>query len=118
MPFKLPEASFRDIVDNIERIERYATGVAPKEIFDDPMRTDAIERRLQRITEAAARLGPEGDRLAPGIPWRNVRAFGNHLRHAYDSPQPISVSRIIFAELPPLKEACLAALTKLPKPED
>jgi uncharacterized protein with HEPN domain len=117
MPSKRPAASFRDIVENIERIERYSDGIARDAVFQDPMRADAIERCLQRITEAAARLGPDADRLAPGIPWRNVRAFGNHLRHGYDSLQPLSVSRIIFDDLPPLKAACLKALLRLPEPD-
>jgi uncharacterized protein with HEPN domain len=118
MPFRRPENSFGDIVENIERIENYTSGVAREAVFADPMRTDAIERCLQRITEAAARLGADADRLAPGIPWPNVRAFGNRLRHGYDSLQPETTRRIIFDQLPPLKAACLTALPKLPDPED
>jgi uncharacterized protein with HEPN domain len=117
MRFK-PENSFRDIVENIERIEKYTKGVGRDAVFDDRMRADAIERCLQRITEASARLGADAERLAPGIAWPNIRGYGNRLRHGYDTLQPETTKRVVFDELPPLKVACLNALKKLPTPDD
>jgi uncharacterized protein with HEPN domain len=47
MPFRVPESSFRDIVENIERIEQYTKGIERGAVFADRMRADAIERCLQ-----------------------------------------------------------------------
>ena len=57
--------------------------------FDADSRTrDAVERCLERLSEAAAKLGAQADELAPGPPWHAIRAFGNVLRHAYDQVDP------------------------------
>jgi uncharacterized protein with HEPN domain len=115
---KRPERHFRDILDNIERIERYTAGMSHETLYADDLRMDAVERCFQRLTEAAARLGEDGDALAPGIPWKDIRAFGNHLRHGYDRLDELAVWHAIVDDLPPLKAACLAAIAKLPDPDD
>ena len=113
MPSKRTAQSFRDIVDNIERIERYTAGVDYVGLYAETMRIDAVERCLQRLSEAAARLGKQAETLAPGVPWNDIRAFGNHLRHGYDRLQPTSMWKTITEDLPPQKRVCLAALANL-----
>ena len=113
MPSKRTAQSFSDIVDNIERIEQYTAGIDHVTLYSEAMRIDAVERCLSRLTEAAARLGKDAETLAPGMPWNDIRAFGNHLRHGYDRLQPTSMWKTITEDLPPLKRVCLAALTKL-----
>ncbi len=108
---------FRDILDNIERIERYTAGLTHEAIYAEAMRIDAVERCFQRLTEAAARLGDDAEASAPGVPWKDIRAFGNHLRHGYDRLDELALSNAIVNDLPPLKAACLAALAKLPDPD-
>src|SRR5262245_37289843 len=81
VPSKRPERHFRDIVDNIERIQRYTSGLDSRALYAEPIRIDAVERCFQRLTEAAVRLGSSAESLAPGIEWNKIRAFGNHLRH-------------------------------------
>jgi len=39
---------------------------------------------LQKISEAAARLGEDAEKLCPGAPWRDIRGIWNWLRHQYD----------------------------------
>jgi uncharacterized protein with HEPN domain len=55
--------------------------------------------------------------LASGLAWNKIGAFGNHLRHGYDRLQPDTVWRAIADDLPPLKAACVAAMAKLPDPD-
>jgi uncharacterized protein with HEPN domain len=45
---------------------------------------DAVERCLERICEAAHRLGGRAAQLMPNQPWSDIRGMGNRLRHAYD----------------------------------
>ena len=74
---------------------------------------DAVERCLQRICEAARKLGPIAEELAPEISWNNVRGMGNALRHDYDDLSLDILLRTVEQRLPPLRTACLEALKKL-----
>ncbi len=49
-----PERRFQDIIDNIDRIEAHLKHLKPGEILEEnPLVLDAVERCLQRISEAA-----------------------------------------------------------------
>lgn len=50
----------------------------------DGLTRDAVERCLERVCEAAHRLGERAAELMPGQPWGDIRGMGNQLRHAYD----------------------------------
>ena len=79
-----PAASLADILENLERIEGYVTGLDREAFGSDTLRRDAVERCLERICEAAFRLGEKAAELAPSQPWGDIRGMGNRLRHAYD----------------------------------
>lgn len=74
---------------------------------------DAVERCLERISEAAAKLGDLADSLVPGQPWREIRALGNRLRHEYDEVRVDRLWDIVQIDLPPLRAACEAALLRI-----
>ncbi len=75
-----------DIIENAEKVTRYTQGLDEQSILADEKTRDAVERRLQRISEAAIRLGEEeAERLVPAQPWQDIRGIGNHLRHGYDA---------------------------------
>ena len=68
MPSSRPAVRFLDILDNIRLINSYVEGM-DRPAFDADSRTrDAVERCLERVSEAARRLGPLADKFAPGIP--------------------------------------------------
>jgi len=50
--------------------------------------SDAVERCLERISEAAAKLGDLAPMLTPDQPWPEIRALGNRFRHEYDEMEP------------------------------
>jgi len=76
--------SLADIIENAERIESYLTGL-DRDAFERDGRTrDAVERCLERVCEAAHRLGERAGELMPDHPWGDIRGMGNRLRHAYD----------------------------------
>ena len=72
-----------------------------------------MERQFQLITEAAARLGDQADALCPGANWRDIRAFGNVLRHAYDRLDPVVLKTVLDDELPVLEKLVSAALVRI-----
>ena len=114
MPTSNPERRFQDIIDNIDRIAEHLKHLKPGEILEEnPLVLDAVERCLQRISEAARKLDRIAEELMPEFPWHNVRGIGNHLRHDYDNLNMPVINVVIETELPALRAACLEALEKL-----
>ena len=53
MPSNDEGLRFRDILDNIARIRRHLAGMTFDQFVEDEKTQDAVERCLERITEAA-----------------------------------------------------------------
>jgi hypothetical protein len=83
-----PAVCFADILDNIERIRTYI-GAMDRATFERDGRTrDAVERCLERICEAAIRLGDQAAQLVPGQPWNDIRGMGQPPTACLRSSQP------------------------------
>jgi len=76
--------SLADIIENAERIEQYLKGVDRDAFAGNGLMRDAVERCIERVCEAAHRLGEHAAALMPNQPWGDIRGMGNRLRHAYD----------------------------------
>lgn len=113
MPSSKPARRFQDIVDNIDWIVDDLRGVSKDAFLRSRVLQDAVLFRLLRISEAAAKLGADAERHAPGQPWTQIRAFGNALRHEYDGIALEQVWIIVERDLPPLESACAEAITRL-----
>ena len=85
MPSSRPLDRFNDIIDNIDALAGYTAGVDETQFLADRKTRDACERCLARISEAAIKLGPLAEQLAPNQPWNQIRGLGNRLRHAADA---------------------------------
>jgi uncharacterized protein with HEPN domain len=98
-----------DIVANCDRIARYIKGMDRAAYVADEKTIDAVERCLQRICEAAVRLGQDEDRSLeerhPEVDWRAVRRMGNILRHKYDDLDDELIWAAITTKLSPLRTA-------------
>lgn len=103
----------QDILDNIALIEKFIAGHDQYEIDADELRHAALERWLERICEAAFRLGQRSSALMPDHPWQRIRGFGNRLRHAYDQIDFDIVWAILTDELPRLKIDAAEALERV-----
>jgi uncharacterized protein with HEPN domain len=104
----------RDILDNIGRIEGYLAGQDRATVEASGQARDAIERCLERICEAAFRLGDRAADLLPGQPWPDIRGLGNWLRHAYDRVSFDVIWDTVHNDLPQLKDDVVAALRRDP----
>lgn len=100
-----------DIVENIDRIESHVTGL-DFAIFSTDFKTiDAVERCLQRITEAVIKIGPERmAAISPTTSAEAVRGMGNALRHDYDSIDLRIIWTTVKDSLPELREDCRRVL--------
>ena len=110
MPFREPSVQFRNILDAINAIEEFTSGMDFNSFRQDTKTIAAVERKPQLISEAAARLGDQAEALCPGPPWRNIRGIGNWLRHQYDRVDLDTVWTTVKHDLPPLKSAVMRAL--------
>lgn len=112
MPSKHARLRLLDIIDNIDAVTTYTSGMKEADFVATNLVADAVERCLGRISEAAKKLGSTADTLAPGQPWRKIRGFGNILRHEYQLVRRDLVWGIV-ATLPSLREACERAIAAL-----
>ena len=115
MSFRSPAQCFKDILQSIERIESHVTGMNFDVFREDIKTIDAVERNLQKISEATIRLGPQAETLCPGPPWADIRGLGNWLRHQYDRVDLETIWHTATEDLPLLKAAVVPALQRLDK---
>ena len=59
-----------DMLECIEKIERYLAGVSKKEFLSDEKLQDAVVRNLEIIGEAASQIPTDIRDKYPEIPWK------------------------------------------------
>lgn len=100
-----------DIVENIDAILGYLEGMSFARFSRDRKTVDAVERCLQRVTEAVIQIGPHAMQdIAPDVPSAEIRAMGNVLRHGYHRIDLGLIFNTVSDDLPALREACVIAL--------
>lgn len=117
MPSKDPVQRFEDILENIVLIEEFTRGMQMGDFLEDLKTRNATERCMERISEAARKLGQVAEELCPTVPWPDLRALGNFLRHEYDRIDPGRGWLMIEDDLAPLKAATHEALERLRRAE-
>jgi uncharacterized protein with HEPN domain len=102
-----------DILDNIAIV---STAVAGRDLADftaDPILRLAVERAIEIISEAVRHIPEDERNKHPRVPWRNIMAIGNKLRHEYhrvDADIIWDVAQTHLDELRPVIEAILQDL--------
>lgn len=99
------EQRVADILQAIERCQRYVDALGS----DDPtlvdMAEDAVARNLQIIGEAANHLSVEFTNAHPEIAWPQIRGFRNILVHQYFGVDVDTVRDVVESYLPALRTA-------------
>ena len=92
----------RDAISGIDALTRAAS-------FTDYVKSwamqRAVERGLEIISEASRHIPDEMRAMAPEIPWRQIAAIGNLLRHEYQRTDNLAVWNIVTDHLPALRNA-------------
>lgn len=102
----------RDIIDNVDAIQSYAESMTFSMFQNDQRTIDAIERCLQRISEAVIHIGEaEMQQILPEVPFAMIRGMGNKLRHEYHRIDARQIYNTIQDELPPLRDAVMKLLS-------
>ena len=110
MPSERPKQRLQDVVEQCDRIFDHVAEHTFEAYERDQKTSDAVERCLSRISEACVKLGDSLDALYPETPWREMRGYGNVLRHRYEE---ILVWRTVKEDLPLLRASAVAELRRL-----
>lgn len=92
-----------DMLERIQRIERFVAGLEREVFLRDEKTVDSVVRNLEVIGEAASRLPQEFREQHAGIPWRRIVGLRHRIVHEYFDVDLDLVWTIVHAELPPLK---------------
>lgn len=101
------------MLEAVTAAERLAAAKSVKEYRADPDCAAAVERYLERLSEASRHLPQDLKDKYPTIDWRGVADIGNVLRHAYDQVSDRRVLQAVTEDLPALKAAIEAMLADL-----
>lgn len=101
------------ILAAVAAIERATAGKAFEDYAADPDLAAAVERYLERLSEASRHLPDDLKGRHADIDWRGVANVGNVLRHAYEQVAAHRIWQIVTDDLGPLKRVALALLAEV-----
>ncbi len=78
------EVRLTHIVDAARLVETYLEGVTNEAFLGDPLRQDAVIRRIQIIGEATRHISPETLATMPDFPAKEARGMRHILVHDYE----------------------------------
>ena len=95
----------RHMLDAIEKIETYISGVTRETFENNNLVIDAVCRELEIIGEASARLSASFKEDSNIFPWSKIVGMRNQLIHGYGEVDNIVVWDTCRNDLPSLKQA-------------
>ena len=110
-----PRPWLDDILDAIQWILRMTEGKSLADYRKDRPLRDAVERNIERLSEASRHIPSELKDRHPTLPWRQIAQVGNILRHSYRKVDHAMVWEIVELDLAPLRVAVESMLVQLPK---
>jgi uncharacterized protein with HEPN domain len=103
MPERKPSAIIEDILNCIEHIQSYTTGISFDQFSSHFMTVEACLYNIQVIGEAVSLLPQDIKKENPGIPWTAIKGMRNRLIHDYFGTDLQLVWGVIQDQLPGLK---------------
>ena len=101
-----------DILEAIERIDKYASKGRPA-FEDDELIQTWVLHHLQLIGEAKRALSTEVKQRHPEAPWAQIAGMRNILVHEYFGIDTSAVWNVVEGDLPALKQQIEAILAEL-----
>ena len=93
----------RHILESINMIEEYLTGVSEIDFYSNQQLQDSVVRRLEIIGEASKLVSEELKEKYTQIAWRDATDMRNFLIHAYFGIDYKIIWQTVIKELPLLK---------------
>lgn len=104
---------FEDIIECINKIEKYTANLTYDEFEDNNLITDAVVRNIEIIGEASKNIPGEIQSLFNDIPWQKLRGIRNRIVHDYFDVDRTIIWHIVTNELSQLKNTFLSHLKNL-----
>ncbi len=112
MSFERDVAWLGDIVGFADDAIAYTGTMTLGAFLRDRKTIDAVERCIERLAEAAVRIGEPRFVELTGIPLAPIRGMGNALRHSDDRIDAATIFATVRDDLPHLRDVCAAALER------
>jgi uncharacterized protein with HEPN domain len=93
-----------DIIDSIQKIQKYTQAMSFNQFIQDDKTIDAVIRNFEVIGEAANQLPLEFCEQYPQVQWRSMANFRNVLIHKYFGVDLQIIWEIIQNDLSNLKQ--------------
>jgi uncharacterized protein with HEPN domain len=107
MPSRSWQFRVDDIIEAINKIERYTRGFNFESWTKDEKTVDAVIRNIEIIGEASSHLPEEAQNQFQNIPWRMMKAIRNILIHEYFGIDLEIIWKTVKEDLPELKRRLL-----------
>jgi uncharacterized protein with HEPN domain len=105
---KLVRPALRAILEAIDGIETATYGKTIDDYHAEWLLRHGIQRGIEIISEAARRVPAQLLATQPDVPWTQIMAIGNVLRHEYHRISDPVIWNVVQRHLPELKQAVSA----------
>ena len=107
MPYRNWQMRIDDILEAIDKIERYTNGFDFTAWQNDEKTIDAVIRNLEIIGEASSHLPIEIQEQYEDVPWGMMKGIRNIIAHEYFGVDLEILWKTIKEDLPALKKRLL-----------
>ena len=104
MPYRSWKFRIDDILEAIDKIERYTRGIDFDGLLQDEKTVDAVIRNIEVIGEAASHLPIEIQEQYKDVPWSMMKGIRNVLAHEYFGIDLKIVWKTVKEDLPVLRK--------------
>ena len=100
----------RDIIDAVEKIEKFTEGMDSEGFYADDKTAYAVIRALEIIGEATKKVPQNIKESYPQVPWREMAGIRDKLIHDYFGVNLEVIWKTVQEDLPTLKPRILQIL--------
>jgi uncharacterized protein with HEPN domain len=103
-----------DILEALEKIQRYVFGMSLEQFRNDEKTQDSVIRNFEIIGEAVKRISEEFKNSHPEVPWRSAAGMRDTLIHDYPNIVADVVWKTAVEDLPVFKKQIAGLLKENP----